>query len=242
VSPRSSLRTAGPALLLGVLAFVLTVDVRAQHQATRASAGRRAELTKLVEAREAHAAELDARLADLRKQLTGLTEASGQARIQQMRALSDQIAGLSGAVAVQGPGVVVTLSDAGNADRTSNDPDSRIQDVDLQAVVNALWAAGAEGIAVNGQRLVSTSAIRDAGAAVLVNFRVLSSPYRVQAVGDADGLRTSFARSDISRRFKGWTEIYGLGFEVERRGTIDLPAYQGNVHFRYATPIERGVS
>ena len=51
-------------------------------------------------------------------------------------------------------------------------------DRDLQVIVNGLWAAGAEAIAVNGQRLTACSAIRSAGEAILVDFRPLSAAVR----------------------------------------------------------------
>ena len=116
----------------------------------------------------------------------------------------------------------------------SNQSDSRIQDVDLQEVVNALWNAGAEAISINGQRLVATSAIRNAGNAVLVNFRVLTSPYDVAAIGDRSAMETSFEATDIARRFKTWEQVYGLGFSVEHPSTVQVPAYTGSVRFRYA--------
>jgi uncharacterized protein YlxW (UPF0749 family) len=240
VSPRSSLRTAGPALLVGLLSFVLTLDVRAQHEATRAAVARRAELVKIVETREARATDLETRLASLRKQLTNVAAATGESKLAELRRVADRIGELSGAAPVSGPGLLVRVADAPNAERGSSDPDTRIQDVDIQAIVNALWEAGAEAIAINGQRLVATSAIRSAGAAVLVNFRVISSPYRVAAIGDERAMQRRFETSVIARRFQGWAETFGLGFSFERRRSLELPAFTGTLRFRYARPIEGG--
>lgn len=240
MSPRATLRTAGPALLLGVLAFVLTLDVRAQREISRVSAGRRADLIRIVEAREKRASDLEARLAELRTQVADLAEASGESQLRELRAVTDRIAGLSGLTEATGQGVVVTLADAPSADRGANDPDSRIQDVDVHAVVNTLWEIGAEAIAINGQRLVATSAIRNAGAALLVNFRVLSSPYQIEAIGDGKAMKQRFERTEVARRFSGWADVYGLGFSVQRDGSLELPAYQGSIRFRYARPIEGG--
>ncbi len=225
---------------MGLLAFVLTLDVRAQHDVSRARAARRAELVDIVQARQKRAADLDARLAELKRDAADLAAASGASELRDLRAIADRVAALSGTTPVTGPGLEVTLADAAGADRTRTDPDDRIQDVDVQAVVNALWDAGAEAMAVNGQRLVATSAIRNAGVAVLVNFRVLDSPYRIVAIGDERLLSETFERSVIAERFRGWSATFGLGFSVKRKGSLELPAYGGSIRFRYARPIEGG--
>ena len=97
----------------------------------------------------------------------------------------------AGSVPMTGPGLQVTLDDA--PDASLADPDQaqrgsafaqgRIVARDVQAVVNALWESGAEAIAINGQRLTSTSAIRHAGQAILVNYRPLTRPYVITALG-----------------------------------------------------------
>jgi len=130
----------------------------------------------------------------------------------------------SGAAAVTGPGITVTVSDASDAVAADGtvDPDRRVQDSDLQNVVNALWAAGAEAVAVNGQRLTSTTAIRSAGSAILVDFVGLASPYHVEAVGDPDTLRSSFAASSAADQLKVLGESYGLESSVATEKHLDL--------------------
>jgi uncharacterized protein YlxW (UPF0749 family) len=124
----------------------------------------------------------------------------------------------------------VTLDDApvSNSstatDRGGQAGDGRIYDRDLQAVVNALWAAGAEAISVNDQRVTSQTAIRSAGEAVLVDLRPLSPPYLLRAVGDVNVLQPAFVDSATARRFQTWTSLYGLGFDVRRSGELRLPA------------------
>jgi len=139
---------------------------------------------------------------------------------------------VAGTLAVVGPGLRVTLDDAakGGADR------NRVQDRDLQAVVNALWAAGAEAVAVNGQRLTAQSAIRQAGDAVLVDFTPLDPPYAVDAVGDAVALETSFATSPAAGRMRSYVQLYGLGFSYARHRVLRLPA-AAEEPLRYARPV-----
>ena len=98
-----------------------------------------------------------------------------------------------------GRGLRLVLTDAPSDDPDVVDPSLRVQDVDLQVVVNGLWAAGAEAIAVNGQRLTAMTAIRSAGDAVLVDLVALSSPYTVEAVGDAVDMQTELARASAGQ-------------------------------------------
>ena len=97
-------------------------------------------------------------------------------------------------------------------------------DRDLQDVVNALWLAGAEAISVNDQRLAAQTAIRSAGEAILVDFRPLSPPYVLRAIGDVDQMQASFADGATARRLQTLTSLYGLRFSLTRVVTATLPA------------------
>ena len=107
------------------------------------------------------------------------------------------VALLSGATAVQGPGVKLVVDDAkdsrsgrrrARARAVGFSDTGRVRDRDMQRVVNGLWESGAEAIAINGQRLTALSAIRAAGDAILVDNRPLVPPYTVLAVGDGKRL------------------------------------------------------
>jgi uncharacterized protein YlxW (UPF0749 family) len=138
----------------------------------------------------------------------------------------------AGMTAMAGPGLEVVMADS---DRETDDPAEQealvIQDVDLQLVVNALWAAGAEAVAVNGQRLVATSPIRGAGETITVNFRPLAPPYRIRAIG-AD--KDAFEDARVVRRFERWVEDFDLGFDVHRRSKLKVPAYVGPLQLQAA--------
>jgi uncharacterized protein YlxW (UPF0749 family) len=149
------------------------------------------------------------------------------------RLLASQVAALeliTGGEPVRGPGLVVTLDDApdandgGAASRGGQLGNGRIYDRDVQDAANALWAAGAEAITINGQRLTAQTAIRSAGEAVLVDFRPLSSPYVLRAVGDADAMEPAFADGPAARRFMTWTSLYGIGFDISRAKDLRLAA------------------
>ncbi len=157
--------------------------------------------------------------------------------------LADLLAGLGLAVGeapVVGPALVVELDDAAGAGG-ADDPDEngRIRDRDIQEVVNALWSAGAEGIAINGQRIGALTAIREAGRAVLVDYRPLRPPYAVTAVGDAEALETAFARTETFRTFRSWVDLYGLRFAVRREKSATLPGVETTT-LSYATVVRAG--
>jgi uncharacterized protein YlxW (UPF0749 family) len=137
----------------------------------------------------------------------------------------------AGAVPVSGPGLLVTLANADpKADEdpvggtSEEDPRGRVVDGDLQLVVNALWAAGAEAISINGQRLGPTTAIRFAGEAVLVDFRPVTNPYEVSAIGDPDSLRNRFLGSPEVAALAAISDSFGLRFEFAQEDELTLPA------------------
>ena len=134
-------------------------------------------------------------------------------------------------VAVTGPGVLVTLDDrpAGEAvtpalPRGGQVGSGRVLDRDLQQAVNGLWAAGAEAVTVNDLRLTARTAIRSAGEAVLVDYRPLSPPYLVRAVGAPARLEPTFADGAAGRQLATYAGLYGLRFTVEQRDDLRLPA------------------
>jgi uncharacterized protein YlxW (UPF0749 family) len=99
-----------------------------------------------------------------------------------------------------------------------------VRDSDLQLVVNALWAAGAEAVAVDDQRLGPTSTIRTAGEAILVDFQPVADPYRVDAVGDPATLSTRFLADPEVQALAVVAQSYGLRFDLARDKHLSLPA------------------
>ncbi|NAZ83927.1 DUF881 domain-containing protein, partial [Kineococcus sp. R8] len=152
-------------------------------------------------------------------------------------ARADALAVVVGAVAVQGPGLTVVLSDAPQDATAADAPtgSGRVLDRDLQTVVNGLWLAGAEAVAVNGQRLTSLSAIRAAGGAVLVDYRPLTPPYTLTAVGDPATLQTRLATAAAGRYLRALQDNYGIGVSIEAADSLQLPA-ASRLELRSAVP------
>lgn len=151
----------------------------------------------------------------------------------------------AGETPVTGPGLVVTLSeppapsptpDPGRAGTVPITRSHILSDRDVRSVVNELWADGAEAIAVNGIRLTPTSAIRFAGEAVLVDFQPISSPYRVEAIGAADELATTFAQSAVASRYQTKKGAQRIGFTFRDEDKLNLPGSTA-ITPRYASPV-----
>jgi len=153
-----------------------------------------------------------------------------QAEIQEQ---TTRLALAAGETPVTGPGLELVMSDR----PTSQDPavgtdpredeavnDGKVLDKDLQLVVNGLWAAGAEAIAINGQRLTAVSAIRSAGQAILVDYRPLVPPYVVDAVGDPNRLQTRFADGMAGSYLQLLRDSYGVQAGISAKQALTLPA------------------
>jgi uncharacterized protein YlxW (UPF0749 family) len=227
---------ASLAIVLGVVGFLTLVASREVEESRRGAESRRAGLVRLIRQRQGEVDELGADLVRLRSEVIRARQQLSAQSLEDARRVKG-VQMQAGTVPMAGRGLLVQLSDS---DREVRDPGDRealaIHDVDLQLVVNALWAAGAEAVAVNGQRLVATSPIRAAGETITVNFRPLVPPYKISAIG-AD--KDAFNRSDVAGRFRRWVDDFGLGFSVRTRSRVEVPAYMGKLQLTAARASER---
>ena len=223
------------AAVLALVGFLTLLASSGVKEAKRGAESRRAGLVKLIHTRQGEVESLSKELVQLREDVATARRRLSATSAEDARHLRD-VQMWAGTTAVSGPGLEIRLSDSDREAKSDTDRESlSVHDVDLQLVVNALWEAGAEAVAINGQRLVSTSPIRAAGETITVNFRPLVPPYKVEAIG-AEGRR--FERSEVAGRFRQWAEDYGLGFSVRSRGKVVLPAYLGTLQLSTARPVE----
>lgn len=213
--------------------------VAAAQTRERAPAAQRIRDALVTEARRRTAA--TDRLAEQEAALRKETAAARDAQLRQTaegRTLSEELTRLEiavGAAPVRGPGLVVTLDDG--PDGTDSPDSGRITAGELQSIVNALWAAGAEAITVNDRRISALTAIREAGEAILVDYRPVAPPYVVRAVGDRDAMEPAFADSPTARRFRTFVDVVGIRFDVRRAQRLDLPGIE-TTRLRHATPAK----
>ncbi len=242
---RGRLRGGGVLLVLALAGTLIAVAGAEVRRGEPVAAERRSRLVGEIRARTAETDDLQRRLGRLRDE-TERRRAAALARSAEGRRVRHALARAGAAAAATpaaGDGLVVTLDDAPRGDpddRPGREPaagDGRVYDQDLQVLVNGLWAAGAEAIGINGQRLTPTTAIRAAGEAILVDYRPLGAPYAVTAVGDPGRLRAAFAGSAADRRLRALSERYRIGYGTRRASGVRLPA-AGAVRLRYAVPHE----
>ena len=104
---------------------------------------------------------------------------------------------------------------------------------DIRTVIEELWLAGAEVVAVNGERLTVTTAILDIGGSVLVNSAYLAPPYDVSAIGPA-GLYDRLSHSQGFIDFvRARAEAFGLQVRFAEVQDVTVPAYAGTVSLRH---------
>lgn len=154
----------------------------------------------------------------------------------QLAELGEVSAGLT---AIEGPGVEIVLDDAareagGELPAGARPDDIIIHQSDVQAVVNALWAANVDAVTIMGQRIVATSAVLCVGNTLLLGGRTYSPPFQVAAVGDIDAIRLQLALSPGVALLEQAVRSFGLGFSVNDAERLTLPAYDGLLSLRFA--------
>lgn len=219
-SPLLIVAVVGLGLLLGIAASNLTAT-----DSPRAAA--RADLVRQIEERRTEVDALSAQAQSLQARVTALESEELAASGQSTR--SRQLAVAVGALPMEGPGIRVTLDDAPDADTATGEDaeNKRVYARDLQYVTNALWEAGAEAVSINGNRLTTTSAIRFAGSALVVNYRPLARPYVITAIGDPDVLPTRFADGPGGSYVATLFNTFGVRADTEVADEVTVPAAVG---------------
>ncbi|MFC0005095.1 DUF881 domain-containing protein [Micromonospora siamensis] len=199
---------------------------------------RRPELNQLIEERRTQVEANEQRAARLRAEVedetTALADTNGPIKAQQERARASEEA--AGFTALTGTGITVELDDAPTGQKlpkgATND-DLVVHQGDVQAVVNALWAGGAEAMSIMNVRVLSTSAVRCVGNTLLLHGRVYSPPFKIVAIGDPAALQRALASSKGVRWFMDAVEAYQLGYQ-ERVSTVTVPAFEDSTALRSA--------
>jgi uncharacterized protein YlxW (UPF0749 family) len=225
-------------LVLALLGFGIVTAAQSATETRKVEQPRKERLIALIQQRRSQIGDLDKAVGELRGQLTAEQRRASRANrsVAQNTRMQSTLASQAGTSAVTGAALRVKVSDADSIPDDASDSEAyRISDIDLQLLVNALWGAGAEAIALNGNRVVATTSIRQAGETIVVNFRPLSPPYRIDAIG-ADSSR--FGASDIAKRMRHWHTLFGLGFSTSHLSKTTVPAFAGRVGIDVANPKE----
>ena len=237
--PRRSLvwRVATP--LVGVLSGALFVVSAHSSEGTDLRPGRFTDLASMVQYDATRVDGLKSKVSDLNEQISLLSSSIGNKQVRAVNREASAMKDPAGLLPKVGPGVTVTLSDAPADVASSSTVDPKLLIVhqqDIQAVVNAMWKAGAQAVTIQGQRVVSTTDIRCIGNSVQLQGVPYSQPYVISAVGDPAALTAEIARDpylQVYREDAADPEI-AVGWDEQVEDTITAPAYDGLVGMSYA--------
>ncbi|MCK0116040.1 uncharacterized protein YlxW (UPF0749 family) [Isoptericola sp. CG 20/1183] len=232
---RSAISVAGVLALSGVL-FTASAQL-AGDQDTR----HRDDLASVIAAESARVEELSEQANLLDDEVDQLGDAVDVDVPRRDPALRAQEAVVSGAWPVAGGGLSVALEDApiSALDNPQVRPDDLVvHQQDVQHVINALWAGGAEAMTLQGERVTSTSAFRCSGNILLLHGKVFSPPYVIEAIGDPDQLQAALDASPGIGVYKQYVDWIGLGYDVQQHDGLEMPAYTGGEGLQHATVPE----
>jgi uncharacterized protein YlxW (UPF0749 family) len=228
-------RLVTPLAFIGAGALLVTSAVNSGGTDLRP--GEYADLADLARQETARVQRLQDQVAEVSAEVDELTS---QLQGGAMGELQDTIAALelpAGLTAVEGPGLTISLEDAPEKVRESagdNVSNTIVHQQDIQAVVNALWAGGAEAMTLQGQRVISTTGIKCVGNTVLLHGVTYSPPYVVSAIGDVDAMRRSVESSNYIRSYLRDVDAWELGWEMVEEDELRAPAFDGSVDLQHA--------
>jgi uncharacterized protein YlxW (UPF0749 family) len=225
--------TLGLALL--ALGFLIAAQLAAEGPRIRYTTQERSPLVQTTLGLQAQQDDLKGRIVALRASIQDLEQqdTGAAAAIKDLNARLEQARIAAGLIPLTGTGVVLKLEDSTQpVPPDGNAADYLVTAVDLRSVVAELWRSGAEAVAINGERLTTTSAIIDIGGSVLVNAAYLAAPFQVSAIGPTD----LFQRLSASPGFEDFVRTrrgsFGIGVSWAVPETVDVPAFAGTVNLR----------
>jgi uncharacterized protein YlxW (UPF0749 family) len=230
--------TLGVALL--ALGFLIAAQLAAEGPRVRYTTLERSPLVETTLRLQSQQDELKSRIVSLRTSIQEV-EHQGAGSAAALGDLNDRLEEAriaAGLIALTGTGIVLKLEDSTEPVAPGgNESDYLAGAADVRTVVGLLWQAGAEAIAINGERVVGATAIIDVGGAVLVNAAYIAGPYQITALGPKD----LFGRLSAA---PGWEEFvrtrrgsFGIGISWAEPERVDIPAYAGSVTLRESRAV-----
>jgi uncharacterized protein YlxW (UPF0749 family) len=195
----------------------------------------RSDLVDVVRAQSRAVQVRAAAVQQLQEEVDALTARAGpgDVTVARLGAEANKLSPLAGTQTVTGAGLSVSLNDAQRTAASLPEPftadDIVVHQQDVQSVVNALWAGGAEAMTLMDQRVISTSAVRCVGNTLILQGRVYSPPYVIQAIGDPSRMRDALDKSPQIKIYREYVDAVGLGYDVKTKDKLTFPAYAGSL-------------
>lgn len=219
------------ALVCAVLGFMLATQFKTTERQKTINIQRAEDLSDRLKAVEKERNELS-------KELEKLQAKAGDEVVASEIVV--RLKAFAGDLEMRGKGIKLVLDDSKIASKPGENPNLYIiHDDDLLRVINELRAAGAEAIAINGERIVAMSEIRCAGPTLLVNNNRSAPPYEIKAIGNPNNLESALKlRGGVLENFKFW----GIQADLSQSDDIEIPAFKGRRSFEYAKVVEEQAS
>lgn len=231
-------------IALGLMCILLTSGIVVQLNTIKeakkivgtsyAQQGLKEEVLRWKEDSERKYQELEQKEKELELTRQQTTHENGRAlELQQELDEANRLLGLT---EVTGTGIILTIKDNDlvSAKDVLDAARILIHDNDLIEMVNELKNSGAEAISINGQRIVSTTAINCSGAVITVNDVKLNSPFEIRAIGKIASL------NGIARPggYLSIMEDEGIIATLEQSNNVTIPKYTGVNSPKYMHSIE----
>ena len=233
--PKKLGRWAAIVPLVAAAAGLLFATSAQTSRGTDLRSSGRSDLADVVRAQDHAVAQRAAAVQQLQAEVDALTAraAPGNDAVARLRAQAGALAPIAGSQAVTGPALSVTLNDskqtAASLPKGASADDLVVHQQDVQNVVNAMWAGGAEAMMLMDQRVISTSAVRCVGNTLILHGRVYSPPYVIRAIGDPAAMRAALDKSPQVTIYKEYVDAYGLGYDLKNMNKVTFPAYSGSL-------------
>jgi uncharacterized protein YlxW (UPF0749 family) len=241
IAPRRSPWRFGVPLvcLLAGLLLAATHGVSGGTEIRRSDAPR---LVDLVRETQSSVNRLTAERNGLANKIDSMHGRHPDAALAAMLRRSAELADEAGMDPVHGPGLMVTLQDAqrdanGRFPRDASPDDLVVHQQDIQAVLNAMWSAGAEAIQMQDQRIIATSVPRCVGNTLLLNGRTYSPPYTITAIGNTTAMQAALAAAAPVIIYKQYVVRFGLGYREEVKPDVQVVGHTEPVRTRFAQPL-----
>jgi uncharacterized protein YlxW (UPF0749 family) len=223
--------TLGVALLL--LGFLIAAQLAAEGPRVRYTSQERTPLVETALALQDQQDQLKARIVALRGQIQAIEQdsAGSQAAVRTLNSQLEEARIAAGLIPLTGTGIVLKLEDSDQpVPPGGNQGDYLVGANDLRRVADELWKAGAEAVAINDERITTSTAIIDIGGSVLVNAAYLAGPYQVSAIGPSE----LFSHLSASPGFQEFVSTrrgsFGIGMSWAEPASVDIPAFAGSVN------------
>ena len=243
--PATSSRTALVFVMMLLTGLLFAIGAQALRPKPTAAAAVRGELVSRIESLQTRSTQQESKVTTLSKQVRDLEDlALQQSGSEDLTTRIKQLEVGAAAVPLKGSGLTMTIDDAPAVDADANAgsrpssgfQEGRVTSGDLQIVVNGLWGAGAEAIAINGHRLSSTAAIRFAGQAIIVDFRPLARPYVITALGDPKGMQQIFEPSFAGVYLDQLTQEFQIRSSLTTSDDLTVPG-DTSTRLDHASPL-----